>query len=194
MPYLPQEIIEYIFEIAAVDDPLVAFKNINNLNRSYRHSYTRNKILKTYHQFSLDEAARKGHVSLLNWWIHESNVSRDRLPYTSKAIASAAENGNVKVLNWFDRKQSLPFKIDHTAIPLATKNGHLHVLKWFLKKHFDFGKLWRGTSPFTIAVRNGHMDIVTWWLKTGQLSVITPDLTLWIGRNHTLLGAIVSVK
>lgn len=110
------------------------------------------------------EAAKNGHLEMIEWLISECGQSCDaRIP------DAAARYGYLEILKWC-RKNQVP--IDRNwIVECAAEGGHVHVLEYLLKDdHCNHSIL-----IFDCAAMKGHLNIMEWYmnfLKERELGVI----------------------
>ncbi|KAJ1540468.1 hypothetical protein HK405_011325, partial [Cladochytrium tenue] len=77
----------------------------------------------------LDEASSKGHVAVLDWWVHRSGF---RLDWLEKSMDMASNEGHIDVLNWWIAS-GLELKWTEHALDRPTAELRLEVLDWWMQ-------------------------------------------------------------
>ncbi|KAJ3407688.1 hypothetical protein CcCBS67573_g04373 [Chytriomyces confervae] len=116
---LPNELIEAILQLLP---PLQMFQ----LATAFRFLRLQSSAIPLLPGATIDKAAAKGQVALLNWW------KQNKLPfnYSRAALDNASRYGHVLVLDWW-RESGLALKYSHRAVDWASANGHIAVLMWW---------------------------------------------------------------
>jgi hypothetical protein len=130
--------------------------------------YLRRNMLMEMTETCMDEASRKGHLDLLDWWKTETRLTLVDLAhrYTTKSITFAAMNGRLDVLDWW-KGSGLKLKCDADSICSAASSK---VLDWWKQNDMPF--LYCNKSPVDVAMTSGKWDIIEWWFKCSDQPVV----------------------
>ncbi|KAI9179514.1 hypothetical protein H9P43_004840 [Blastocladiella emersonii ATCC 22665] len=167
--YLPYEIVERIL-IRAASLPYQSALNLSQLLHVLPRSESDNDdghklaraVIRCLPQFSLLDAARRGHVSAFTILLAPG---APRVPYSEGVLDFVSGNGHVAVLEWW-RMSGLALRYSAAALLHASAAGHVRVLQWWR----DSGLPVRyGAKPMKAASRNGHIHVLDWWLNLRAL-------------------------
>ncbi|CCX13520.1 Similar to Uncharacterized protein L696; acc. no. Q5UNV9 [Pyronema omphalodes CBS 100304] len=111
-----------------------------------------------YNSEPLDEASRKGHIHVLQWWKSSGLPLRYGLVMD---VASAA--GQIQVLEWW-KSSSLPLEYDANALKCASYRGQVGVLEWWKQSGL---KLIYDQEILTEATKFNRVEVLEWWKKSG---------------------------
>lgn len=165
---LPPEIIEQILLHVADNDERDAFRITNNLNKQWRLGYVRKWILINKPWFSIDRACSRGNVTLLDWWITESNLTREQVikNYSKNAFINAAlGNHTISVFEWFHRNK-LPVKGENIAALLAMFDK-VSELRWM---KFHGWNMNFGNTSAKVAYTKGYRDVLKFMIHESGMA------------------------
>jgi hypothetical protein len=158
----PIEIVESILHQLLFVDFNDGFRAINGLNRFTHNSPLRKQIIIS--GLDMDNAARRGQILLLDWWLKESGYTKSKLPFTNLAFEWAIKENHIHVLEWF-RKAKL---ISDTKCIVDSANlfGRINVLEWL--KHNGFSLQYK-INPIDLAAVYEYEQVIWWWAyKSGE--------------------------
>lgn len=180
----PLEIVENILLQLVHLDVAKGFQLVNGLNRFTRNGPLRKKILfEPTNGFDMDNAARRGLTSLLDWWLKESGLDRRELVYSRRGVEWTTENNHVHVVEWF-YKAELWLDV-RWVVDTANSHGRLDVLRWLKKKKIP---LKYGKNPIEVAFKQNHPQVMEWWLfESGEplvFSIFATDMVMRIVKER----------
>lgn len=80
-------------------------------------------------------AARNGHVNILEWTTNHPKLNCSRRGLREKALTGAAQNGQIETLKWLTQDTMVSFGPTATIIAkIASSYGQISVLRWLKEK------------------------------------------------------------
>lgn len=111
-----------------------------------------------YDSEPLDEASRKGHIHVLQWWKDSGLPLRYGLVMD---VASAW--GQPAVLEWW-KNSGLPLEYDRTALRSASYRGEVEVLEWWKRSGL---RLIYDKDVLVEATKFNRVEVLEWWKNSG---------------------------
>ncbi|KNE68740.1 hypothetical protein AMAG_13381 [Allomyces macrogynus ATCC 38327] len=123
---------------------------------------------------SIAAATRRGHIAVLNWWVHESNVRLD-IPAGVLKCASVLESqaDDPSMLEWWFtsgllRGPAYERQPVDMCLMLASQKGHIRILECWRTVGAKF--ISHNIPPIRgldAACIDGRVDVLDWWVASG---------------------------
>jgi hypothetical protein len=117
-----------------------------------------NPLPRDYDQEPLDEASRKGHIHVLQWW----KTSGLELRY-GLVMDIASASGQIPVLEWW-KNSNLSLDYDRHALRSASYRGEVEVLEWWKRSGL---KLVYDKEVLVEATKFNRVEVLEWWKSSG---------------------------
>ena len=111
-----------------------------------------------YDSEPLDEASRKGHIHVLQWWKTSGLPLRYGL-----AMDVASAWGQPAVLEWW-KNSGLPLEYDRNALRSASYRGEVGVLEWWKRSGL---RLIYDKDVLVEATKFNRVEVLEWWKHSG---------------------------
>ncbi|KAI5854648.1 hypothetical protein BZA05DRAFT_246894 [Tricharina praecox] len=117
-----------------------------------------NALPRDYDEEPLDEASRKGHIHVLQWW----KTSKLSLRY-GLVMDVASASGQLPVLEWW-KNSGLPLEYDRHALRSASYRGEVEVLEWWKRSGL---RLIYDKEVLVEATKFNRVEVLEWWKRSG---------------------------
>jgi hypothetical protein len=117
-----------------------------------------NALPRVYDEEPLDEASRKGHIHVLQWW------KTSGLPLRYGLVMDVASaSGQLPVLEWW-KNSGLPLEYGRHALRSASYRGEVEVLEWWKRSGL---RLIYDKEVLVEATKFNRVEVLEWWKRSG---------------------------
>ncbi|TGZ83953.1 hypothetical protein EX30DRAFT_393493 [Ascodesmis nigricans] len=133
-----------------------------------------------YSPEALDEASRKGHLPVLEWWLESSLPLRYGL-----VMDLASSSSHLHILEWW-KNSGLQLEYGKRALTAASNKGLVEVLEWWKSSGL---RLVYDKEVLVEATKHNRVEVLEWWKGSGLRVEYS-----WIDIEGALEDAIGSVE